>query len=303
MASWQAHLIVPLLKLTIKRTLRARVDSETVRKVLGHRRPRISREVSASNDTIDGVEGEWSRPRGQTPTATMLFLHGGGYTACSPQTHRPITNAFAKAGFAVFAPAYRLAPDHPFPAAVEDSVAVYRALLARGISPEHLVVAGDSSGGGLALALLVSLRDAGEPLPVAAVLFSPWTDLACTGASVTANGQSCAMFDGDILRRGAAIYLAGAAPTTPLASPLYGDLHGLPALRIHVSGAETLLSDSTRFLERARAAGVPCGLRQWPSVPHGWQLMRGLPEAAESLGIAADFLKGAVAARAKATAG
>jgi len=143
----------------------------------------------------------------------------------------------------------------------------------------------------------------GEPLPAASMLFSPWTDLACTGASISANGKSCAMFDGDILRRGAAVYLAGADPRTPLASPLYADLHGLPALRIHVSGAETLLSDSTRFLERARAAGVPCGLRQWPSLPHDWQLMRILPEAAESIEIAADFLKGAVTAGAKARAG
>ncbi|MGD0635373.1 MAG: alpha/beta hydrolase [Beijerinckiaceae bacterium] len=303
MASWQAHLLVPLLKLTIKRRLRAGGDVETARKVLGGRKPRVSREVSASNETIGGVDGEWSRPRGQSPVATMLYLHGGGYAACSPQTHRPITNAFAKAGFAVFALDYRLAPGHPFPAAIEDAVAVYRALLARGIGPEHLVVAGDSSGGGLALALLLKLRDLGEPLPAASMLFSPWTDLACTGASISANGKSCAMFDGDILRRGAAVYLAGADPRTPLASPLYADLHGLPALRIHVSGAETLLSDSTRFLERARAAGVPCGLRQWPSLPHDWQLMRILPEAAESIEIAADFLKGAVTAGAKARAG
>ncbi|MDR3461973.1 MAG: alpha/beta hydrolase fold domain-containing protein, partial [Beijerinckiaceae bacterium] len=191
MASWQAHLLVPVLKWTIKRRLRAGGDVETARRVLGGRRPRISREVRASNETMGGVAGEWSRPRGQRPLATMLYLHGGGYAACSPRTHRPITNAFAKAGFAVFAPAYRLAPGHPFPAALEDAVAVYRALLARGIAPEQLVVAGDSSGGGLALALLLALRDSGDPLPVAAMLFSPWTDLACTGASIAANGRSC----------------------------------------------------------------------------------------------------------------
>jgi acetyl esterase/lipase len=283
------------LKWTVKRNLRAGGDVKTARKVLGVV-SRVSRAVSASNETIGGVEGEWSRPLGGDPGIPMLYLHGGGYAACSPRTHRPVTNSFAKAGFAVFAPAYRLAPAHPFPAAVEDATAVYRALIGRGIDPAQLVVAGDSAGGGLALALLLKLRDLGEPLPAAAMLFSPWTDLACTGASIMENRKSCAMFDEDILRYGAGLYLAGQDPLTPLASPLYADLHGLPALRIHVSGAETLLSDSVRFHERARAAGVACGLRQWPVVPHCWQMIRGLPEAEESMDIAAAFLKGAVAA-------
>jgi monoterpene epsilon-lactone hydrolase len=295
-ASWQAHLLVPYLKWTIKRKLRAAKDIETARRILSGFVPRVSHSISAGEEAVGGVEGEWSRPRGQQPEVTMLYLHGGGYTACSPQTHRPVTSTFAKAGFAVFAPAYRLAPEHPFPAAVEDAVAVYRALTARGIDPRHLVVAGDSAGGGLALCLLLKLRDLGEPLPAAAMLFSPWTDLACTGVSIEANRRSCAMFDGDILRAGAALYLAGADPKTLLASPFYADLRGLPALRIHVSGAETLLSDSTRFHERARAAGVACGLRQWPVVPHGWQLIRDLPEAEESMRIAGAFLKGAVSA-------
>lgn len=295
MASLQAHLLVAFLKWTVKRKLRRGRSLEAARDALGANVPRVSRSVIASEETIGGVKGEWSRPRAGGLAGTLLYLHGGGYVVCSPQTHRPLTNGFAKAGFEVFAPDYRLAPEFPFPAAIDDAVSVYRALIARGTDPATLAVAGDSAGGGLTLALLLQLRELGLPMPAAAMLFSPWTDLAITGASGETNARSCAMFDGDLLRGGVEIYLAGADPRDPLASPLYADLHGLPPMRIHASSSESLRDDSTRLAERARAAGVPCGIRLWPVVPHVWQLFKVLPEARESMTIAVDFLKDATA--------
>ncbi len=222
----------------------------------------------------------------------LLYLHGGGYFGCSAETHRPITSFFALQDFRVFAPDYRLAPENRFPAAVEDAVAFYRALLNMGYSPKRIVVSGESAGGGLALSLMLALRAAGVPLPAAAALFSPWTDLAATGDSIRTNSDRCAMFDGAGVAFSARYYLGDADPRNPLASPLYADLAGLPPLLIHVGADEVLLDDSTRLAERARAAGVSVELKIWPVVPHAWQLVPHLvPEARQSLRESAAFLR------------
>jgi acetyl esterase/lipase len=242
--------------------------------------------VAIEAATIGGVAGEWLRPAAGSD-ATLLYLHGGGYFACSAMTHRPITAGFALRGLNVFSANYRLAPEHPFPAAVEDAVAVYRGLLASGIAPGRLTVAGDSAGGGLTLAMLVSLRDAGAPLPAAAVLFSPWTDLAGTGASVKTNAKRDAMFPGEGMERMSAVYLQGASALDPLASPVYADLRGLPPMLIHAGSYEILLDDSTRVA----AAAADVRLRTWPVVPHVWQLFKFLPETRQSMDEAARFLR------------
>jgi acetyl esterase/lipase len=181
-----------------------------------------------------------------------------------------------------------MAPEHLFPAAVDDAVAVYRAL--REQAPGKIVVGGDSAGGGLALAMLISLRDSGVPLPAAAALFSPWTDLAATGDSLVTNDRSCALFHGANIGEGARFYLGDADPRNPLASPLYADLTGLPPMLIHAAKNETLLDDSTRLADRARAAGVRVEMKIWPVVPHVWQLVPAMPEARQSLREAARFL-------------
>lgn len=235
-------------------------------------------------------EGAWLEPRDAPERAVILYFHGGGYFFCSPRTHRPLTEGLAAAsGLRVLSARYRLAPEHPYPAALEDAVAHYQRLLACGY---RVVLAGDSAGGGLTLATLVALRERGLPQPAGAICFSPWTDLAGTGPSLDANDRSCAMFCGHSLRRAAAIYLGEADPRAPLASPLYADLHGLPPLLIHVSDSEVLLDDSTRLAARAQAAGVEVQLKIWPRQPHAWQLFSHVvPEGRASLQEAARFAR------------
>lgn len=236
------------------------------------------------------VRGEWIIPPRASSRAALLYFHGGGYFFCSPRTHRPLTMALARMSrLPVFAARYRLAPEHPFPAALDDALAAYRWLLDRGTD---LVIGGDSAGGGLAVATMMAAREEGLPLPAACVLFSPWTDLAATGASLDLNDPHCVMFHGDSIRRAAQLYLAGADPRHPMASPLYGEFHDLPPTLIHVSDTEVLLDDSTRLFERGRASGMPVDLKLWSRQPHAWQLWAPVvPEGRASLREAGEFLR------------
>jgi acetyl esterase/lipase len=297
MASWQAHITTWILKWTLKPKLARAETALHARKLMRPRPFTPPTGVRITPERIGDVAGEWVEA--SAADVTMLYLHGGGYFACSAETHRPITTAFARNGFRVFAPDYRLAPEHPFPAAVEDAVAVYRGLLAKGILAGKIVVGGDSAGGGLTLALLLSLRAAGLALPAAAFLFSPWTDLASTGDSIRTNDKRCAMFRGARIAHGASYYLGSADARNPLASPLYANLAGLPPLIVHVGSDEVLLDDSTRLAERARAAGVRVELKIWPVVPHVWQIVPAMPEARESLEEVSRFLKTPVGAGVK----
>jgi len=294
--SLQARLSVWIVKWRVKRRLKGVRDYRVARKILRPDPYKVPETVQVAPVHLGGVSGE--RLEGPAPgNMVLLYLHGGGYFACSAETHRPITVYFALHGSHVFAPDYRLAPENRFPAAVEDAVAFYRALLSAGYSPQNIVVAGESAGGGLALSLMLSLRSAGVPLPAAAALFSPWTDLAATGDSIRTNAKRCAMFDGAGVAFSARYYLGDTDPRNPLASPLYADLTGLPPLLMHVGADEVLLDDSTRFAERARAAGVRVELKIWPVVPHAWQLAPHLvPEARESLRESTAFLRTQVAA-------
>jgi len=195
MASWQAHVSAWVVKWRVKRKLRGVRDYRVARKILRPDPYKVPASIRISPSQVGGVPGEWVEGRAATKTV-LLYLHGGGYFACSAESHRPITVGFALHGFRVLAPDYRLAPENQFPAAVNDAVASYRGLLAEGHSPGSIVVAGDSAGGGLTLSLLLALREAGTPLPAGAALFSPWTDLAATGESILTNADRCAMFHG-----------------------------------------------------------------------------------------------------------
>lgn len=235
---------------------------------------------------------EWAPRAADAPV--LLYLHGGGFIACSPETHRSLVGSLVRRiEGSAFVPRYRLAPEHPYPAALDDARSAYRHLLIeRGLDASRIVVAGDSAGGGLALALVLALRDAGEPLPGAVVTFCPWTDMAATGNSLTENSDRCAMFAGDTIRRAARLYVGDADPREALVSPVYGDYHGMPPLLVHASHDEVLRDDSIRVAERARAAGVTVELRLWPHVPHVWQFFAAvLPEARVSLADASAFVR------------
>jgi epsilon-lactone hydrolase len=298
MPSWQARLMNAYLRLTFKRRVKGG-EAELVRYCRGKMeppefvRPRIAKEIAIEAVNDGAVRGEWVRA-GDSARAMIYYLHGGGYVACSPATHRPFTAALARGtGARVFALDYRRAPETPFPAAVEDAVAGYRWLLAGGARAEDIVIGGDSAGGGLAMAALVALRDAGVALPRAAFCLSPWTDLAATGDSIASNDPHDPMFYGDAVRRIAPAY-AGQTPLDhPLVSPLYADLGGLPPLRIYAGSTEVLLDDSTRLAARATAAGVQVDLRVWEQMPHVWPIFvgYGLPEARQVIAEIAEFVR------------
>jgi len=219
------------------------------------------------------IKGEWIRPLGSvSPEHVIFYLHGGGYVSCTPQTHRPITTALARlARCPVFSLDYRLAPEHPFPAAVDDATAAFRWLVASGVPANKIAVAGDSAGGGLVLAMMLRLRSSGHALPGCGVCLAPWVDL--TAADAYRNSGSCSMFQPADVASFAGLYLNGAAANTPEASPLFADLRGLPPLLIQVSSTELLLDDALRLHEKARRCGVACTLKVYPGLPHVWQLL------------------------------
>jgi monoterpene epsilon-lactone hydrolase len=248
-----------------------------------------------------GVRAEWV----VTPTASadrqVLYLHGGGYRLGSPATYRHFTWRIATATRArLLAIDYRLAPEHPLPAALDDALDAYCWLRKSGNG--DITVMGDSAGGGLALALLLKLRDEGLPLPAAAVALSPWTDLALTGASLQSNAAADPMLNADDLPRFAADYLAGADACNPYASPLYGDPRGLPPTLIHVGGDEILHDDAVRMAERMRGADCQVELRIWPRMPHVWHLLAPvLPEAKFAIAAIGAFVERALQRRAQDT--
>lgn len=240
-----------------------------------------------------GLPAEWAADESAAGDQAVLYLHGGGYVIGSVRTHRVLMAGLSRAsGARVLGLEYRLAPEHPFPAAVEDAVAAYRWLLRQGYAPGRIAVAGDSAGGGLAVAMLAQARSYGLPLPSAAVCFSPWVDLEGIGDSMTANAGSSDMVERDGLLFMANAYLNGANPRAPLAAPLYADLRGLPPTLIQAGGAETLLDDSTRLAEAARAAGVAVELDVWDDMIHVWQLFAPmLPEGRQALAQAGAFIR------------
>src|SRR5579862_6414919 len=249
----------------------------------------IKRKPVAAN----GVKAEWVSAPDADAGRAILYLHGGGYMIGSINTHRGLAGRLSRAAKArVLGINYRLAPEHPFPAAVDDSVAAYRWLLAQGIKPNRISVAGDSAGGGLTVATLVAIRDAKLPVPGAGVCISPWVDMEGIGESM----KTKAAVDPVVQREGllgmAAAYLGGQNPRSPLASPLYADLKGLPPLLIQVGEAETLLDDSTRLNDRAKAAGVSTKLEVWPDMIHVWQLFASfLPEGQQAVDGIGAFIK------------
>lgn len=255
------------------------------------RMSRIPPGVRVEPAAMAGIAAEWLHPAAAPGDKAVLYAHGGGYVSGSCAGHRGFVAAFASAlGFSALTYDYRLAPEHPYPAAVEDSVAVYEALLAR-YRPQDILVAGESAGGGLVLTLLFALRRAGLPLPCAAVAVSPWTDLTCSSPGYrTRNARSVAPRDSWTVF--AAHYAAGADRRDPLMSPLFGDPAGLPPLLINAGADDELFDDGREFARRAREAGVDVTFREGVGMIHCYPLLAPLfPEATQAMAEIARFAR------------
>jgi len=240
------------------------------------------------------LEAEWLRPRGAHPTRVLLYLHGGGYVLGSLNTHRSLVGSLAqRTGLNALTVNYRKAPDHPFPAALDDAKRAYRWLVRHGHRPHDIVVAGDSAGGGLALALLLALREAGEASPAAGVGLSPWTDLNLPITALRRIAREEALLlEALQMRTWGPLYAHKTDLSHPLLSPAQADLHGLPPLLIQVSTAEMLYDDVVKFVDKARAAGVAVTLQPFEGLVHWWHLFwRVVPEARQALDQVASFLE------------
>lgn len=253
----------------------------------------VNPEVHISRANLGGVPGEWlATGRNIVSGRVMLYFHGGGYFFGSPRSHRALTWRLSEACHCkVLALDYRQPPDWTYPAPLDDAVAAYEGLLKRGYKPSDIVFGGDSAGGNLALVTLLKLREKGRPLPAAAVLLSPWTDLACRGNSLTTNADSEQMIPVNILHFVAAAYSKHRNEADEFISPVYADLKGLPPLFIQVSGSEVLYDDAARIAANAREAGTPCRIQVWGNMMHVFQVLAGwMPEAREAVGEIGQFV-------------
>jgi acetyl esterase/lipase len=239
------------------------------------------------------VPGEWVVAPEADADRVILYLHGGGYCMGSPSSHRSLVAALsAQANARVLSLDYRLAPEHPYPAAVDDAVTAYRWLLAEGVPAARIAISGDSAGGGLTLATLLRLRDEGDPLPAAGVPLSAWSDLEGTGDTMKTNAGVDRMIRPDRLKETADLYANGGDMHQPHMSPLHGDYSGIPPLLMQVGGAEVLLDDSARVAERAKTAGVDVTLEVWADMPHVFQAFTGvLPESDQAIAVIGEFVR------------
>lgn len=241
--------------------------------------------IELSPVSIGALHAEWLRPAGTTMDRVILYFHGGGYAVGSCKAHRGIVAKFVKgSGIGALVFDYRLAPEHPFPAALEDAVSAYQWLLAQGVPPEHVAFIGDSAGGGLCLATLLALRDQGIPLPAAAVALSPWTDLKNSGESWDTNAMLDTLCWKEAQTVFAEYYAGDTDPSHPWMSPLYGDLQNLPPLLLYVGGHELLRDDATRFAKKAEEAGVDVKLTIGDGLFHCYPACAPLfPEATQAM--------------------
>ena len=230
-------------------------------------------DVTAQPADANGVRAEWTSTPDADPAHVVLYLHGGGYVLGSLDSHRHLAAEIGRAcGARTLAVDYRLAPEHPFPAPVEDTVAAYRYLLASGVAASRIVMAGDSAGGGLVVGAMLALKEAGLPLPACGWCLSPWVDMQALGESFTDRAKADPTVQRETILTMAQWYMADADPRHPGAAPIYGDLAGLPPLLIQVGAAETLLDDAIALARRAGAADVVVDLQIWPEMIHVWHL-------------------------------
>ena len=257
----------------------------------------LGEDVVREETNAGGVPAEWLTPETASGDGVLMYLHGGGYCIGSMTSHRHmIANIARAAGVRALSVGYRLSPEHPFPAGLDDAVTVYRWLVERGTSPKCIVIGGDSAGGGLTLATLLKLREDGIDQPAGAVLISPWTDLTSSGDSIRTQAASDPILNPDRIGHIAQWYADGADVTLPLISPLFADLAGLPPLFVQVGSAEILLDDSTRLAQAARDQGLDLELEVWEDMFHVWHYYADwIPEGREAIEKIAHFMSAKLA--------
>ncbi|HPP83011.1 MAG TPA: alpha/beta hydrolase [Rubrivivax sp.] len=293
MASWQAAALNIALHLTIKRVMsRTGTVAATRRFVESRRRVRLPAGCEATPVKSHTFHGEWIRSPESSDRRTLLYFPGGGFMLpASAQITQLILRINREAGTRGLLVHYRLAPEHPFPAGLDDCIAAYHHLLDTGTDPRSIVLAGDSAGGGLVLSTLLALRDAQVPMPAGAVVISPFTDFTYCGESRTANDWRDPMLSNDGVLQMNELYLRGTPAEDPLVSPVYGDYRGLPPILAHVGSSEILLDDTRRVARRARAQSVDFDVEVWAEMPHVWHLWPFLPEAQLAVKRVAEFIR------------
>lgn len=295
MISMRARMVRYFSKQVFKRVspqsdiLRVRKTFEAMQK-----KNRVAKGVAVSEAELAGIACEWLIPPGCDNAPVLYYLHGGAYLMGSPATHRKMVSHIAKAaGVRALLPDYSLAPEKPFPAGLNDCLAVYRQLLETGVSANDIVISGDSAGGGMSMATMLSLRDAGDPLPAAAVLLSPWLDLTGRGESGITRAEEDPWFRVDDMMDIASMYQPDGELTNPLVSPVFADANGLPPMLIQVGDHEILLSDSTRLTGNITAAGGEVSLKVWPEMWHVFQFFIGqMPESKRAIIDIGDYIRG-----------
>ncbi|OIK10527.1 hypothetical protein BIV60_20745 [Bacillus sp. MUM 116] len=255
---------------------------------------RVPKNCNVEKVDIEGIKAEWLTNKHVTGERVLLYFHGGAYTYGSADSHRALAGKIGKVtGVKVLLPEYRLVPENPYPAAIEDAVKVYKWLLKKGFDSKNIIVAGDSAGGGLSIALALVLREEGVGCPASIICLSPWVDLTSSGESYTKKVKEDPLFTPHGIKKAAQIYAGDEPLTSPFISPVFADLTGLPPLFIQVGSEELLLSDAKMLAEQARRYNVPVNFKVWQGMWHVWQLTGDLlPEAKKAIKEIGDFVKG-----------
>ncbi|HEY4940571.1 MAG TPA: alpha/beta hydrolase [Rhizomicrobium sp.] len=304
MPSWQSSFVDRFRRMGRPKGASAETDIAELRRQYAYLSGRFGsapRDATFEPAQVGPLKGEWVRVPNSSPDRLILYFHGGGYIAGSPETHRALIARLAQASEAtVFSLAYRLAPEFAFPAAVRDGIDAYRHLIARNISPQQIALAGDGSGGGLAFAVLHAARNANLAMPAACVAMSPWADLSLSGWSVLQNAKSDSSLNWELLFVSARHYLKKTNPSDPYASPVFANFKDFPPVMVHAGSLEMLRDDASRLGDRAADAGVPVSVEIYDGMQHVFQGSRGIPEAKVSLQRLGQFIRNRTSAQEKA---
>ncbi len=304
MPSWQSSFVDRLRRMGRPKGAGAETEIAELRRQYAYLSDRFGgapRDATFEPAQVGPLKGEWVRCGNASPDRLILYFHGGGYIAGSPETHRALVARLAQASEATaFTLSYRLAPEFAFPAAVRDGIDAYRHLIVRNVSPQQIVLAGDGSGGGLAFAVLHAARNANLPMPAGCVAMSPWADLSLSGWSVLQNAKTDSALNWELLFVSARHYLKKTNPADPYASPVFANFKDFPPIMVHAGSAEMLRDDASRLGDRAADAGVPVSVEIYDGMQHVFQASRSVPEAKVSLQRLGQFIRSRTSAQANA---